>query len=176
MYLGTRRPNSHNVSVESLTTLSVDDTTSMRLEIPTKSLDFQKFCCPCDELCETKMNSSNLQRHVTDFHKTPIVSFGQSLAVIGLPLKPPIETACLILAQADHSFWIKLKYSDGQYFIGALMQNTEMESARYYLEVKIGNMESEKIHTKEIVTRCAVHSLQNASWKVSACYFESFWE
>lgn len=165
MFLGTRRPKSHNVSIESLNGLGIDDG-SIRLEIPTITKDFQQFCCPCDEQCEEKVYSSNLNRHVADCHKTPIISFGQSLAEIGLPPKPPIENACLVLTHDDQHFWIKLKFSNGQYFIAALMQNSPAEAFRYYLEVKIGNMESEKIRTKEIVTRCAVHSLQQMSWRV----------
>lgn len=140
----------------------------MRLEIPLSSREAKQYHCPYGEQCTEKLKASVLVTHVSQSHRTAVISFGEAYANIALPPRPPIDNAGLVLQLDDIQFWIKLKFEGGEYFIAALMQNSVTESAKYYLEVQVGNMTTEKILSKEIVTRCAVFSLEQRSWQVKS--------
>lgn len=141
---------------------------SVRLEIPLNSREAKQYYCPSGEHCTEKLSASVLATHVSQSHRTAVISFGEPYANIALPPRPPIDNASFVLQLDDIQFWIKLKFESGEYFIAALMQNSVSESVRYYLEVQVGNMTTEKILSKEIVTRCAVVSMEQKSWKVKS--------
>lgn len=99
-------------------------------------------------------------------HQKPIITFGTSFAEICLPPKPPVDSSCMVLLLDQKAFWLKLDVTSEQYFVTALIQGTDEEAARYFVEVKIGNNASCKIDKKEIVARCAVHSMETKAWQV----------
>lgn len=141
---------------------------SVRLEIPLSSREAKQYYCPYGVQCNEKLSASVLVTHVSQTHRTAVISFGEAFANIALPPRPPIDNASIVLQLDDVQFWINLKFECGEYFIAALMQNSVAESGRYYLEVQVGNMTTEKILSKEIVTRCAVVSMEQRSWKVKS--------
>lgn len=145
---------------------------NVRLEIPLSSRETKQYYCPYGEQCADKFSASLLATHVSQSHRTAVISFGDAFAKIALPPRPPIDNANLVLQLDDNQFWIKIKFESDEYFIVALMQNSVTESARYYLEVQVGNMTTEKILSKEIVSRCAVVSLEQKSWKVNLLMYK----
>lgn len=167
-HLGTRRPRSHNVSVESLNGMVTED--HLQLYVPSIKDEPILYYCPCHEQCNQKLKSSQLRKHITEDHQIPIISIGQSSAEIGLPPRAPIENACLTLLCDDQIVWLKLKCFSDEYFIAGLLENSINQSTRYYLEVKVRNITNEKILSKEIVSRCAIGSMQQHSWKVVVSY------
>lgn len=88
------------------------------------------LCCPCGEYCNDKIGgkeddldfatppsklsapclftASELDRHVTERHRTPIISFGTASAEISLPPRTPVDNACLVLVLDGRKFWLKL--------------------------------------------------------------------
>ena len=162
MFLGTRRPKSQNVSVESLTTFISEE--GLCLDVPT--IADNQYYCPCGSDCNHKLNAANIQRHIKTMHNTPIIAFGQSSAQLAMPPKIPVENACLILNKNNLKFWTKLIVCESKYFISSLVQASLEESAKYCLEVKISNETDGHKFAKEIVTRSIIHSLETKSWKV----------
>lgn len=167
-HLGTRRPRSHNVSVESLNSIMTTED-RLQLYVPSVKVEAPLFYCPCHEQCNQKLKSTQLRKHIIDHHNVPIISIGQSSAEIGLPPRAPVENAFLTLQCDGQIVWIKLASFSDEYFIAGLLENSLDLSARYYLEVKVRNVTNEKILSKEIVSRCAIGSLEQHSWKV--CFF-----
>ncbi len=160
-HFGTRRPLSHNASVESLPGATDD---LLQLIVPQNRE--KNYQCPCGDTCEEKIKSKSMRRHIINAHNIPIIDFGTSSATISLPPKTPVENSCLILVEDDISFYTKLELSDGDYFITTFAQADETECSKYYLEVKIGNaFPNDSIQSKEIISRSAVLSLEKSSWK-----------
>lgn len=138
----------------------------VRLEVPIKH-HAAAFFCPSGDLCDQKMKGHQIDGHITDVHQVAVIAIGQAAAVVDLPPRAPIADASLVLRLDDHRFWIKvwLSADQAEYFVTCLIQSGPNEAARYYLELTVGNANANKILSKEIVSRCAVHSLQQHSWK-----------
>ncbi|KAL1376898.1 hypothetical protein pipiens_004281 [Culex pipiens pipiens] len=173
-----RRPTSSlscNVSAESLS--SIPENGGLQLVVPS-SVNGQKqriagiesecsLCCPCGEYCNDKIGASELDRHVTERHRTPIISFGTASAEISLPPRTPVDNACLVLVLDGRKFWLKLisdPNSIGDIFISALFQGGEAESRNYALEVVIRKAGPNHILGKELISRSEVHPMQAKSW------------
>lgn len=115
------------------------------------------------------MKGGQIERHILDVHRVAVIAIGQSAAIVDLPPRAPIADASLVLRADECNFWVKLRLSGDQseYFVVAMMQSGAVEASRYYLELTVGNANVERILSKEIVSRCAVHSLEHCGWKVN---------
>lgn len=113
------------------------------------------------------MKGHQIERHITDVHKVAVITIGQPAAVVDLPPRTPIADGSLVLRLDDHYFWVKVSLSEDQseYFVACLVQNGTPAAGRYFLELTVGHANAGKIHSKEIVSRCAVYSLAQHSWK-----------
>lgn len=160
-HFGTRRPLSHNASIESLPGAADD---LLQLIVPQNRE--RNYQCPCGDACEEKIKSKSLRRHIISAHNIPIIDFGGSSATISIPPKIPVEKSCLILVEDDICFFTKLEFTEGDYFITTFAQTDETDSSKYYLEVKIGNASTgDSIQSKEIISRSVALSLEKNSWK-----------
>lgn len=152
---------SHNASIESLPGAADD---LLQLIVPENREKTYK--CPCGDDCEEKIKSKSLRRHIINSHNIPIIDFGNSSATISMPPRTPVEKSCLVLVEDEISFYTKLEFAAGDYFITTFGQTDEMECSKYYLEVKIGNATSnDTIRSKEIISRSVTLSLEMNSWK-----------
>nr|XP_029722762.1 uncharacterized protein LOC109397270 [Aedes albopictus] len=162
--LNTRRATSSlscNVSAESLSSIPEN---GIQITVPTQQTT---YCCPCGEYCNDKINASAVDHHVTDHHRTPIISFGTASAEISLPPRTPVDNACLVLILDGHKFWLKLisdSSSTGDIFISALLQGSESDCQNYALEVVIRKAGLHQIMGKELISRSEIHSMQTKSW------------
>ncbi|XP_037028688.1 uncharacterized protein LOC119068928 [Bradysia coprophila] len=164
-HFGTRRPLSHNASIESLPGAADD---LLQLIVPENRE--KKYQCPCGVVCEEKMTRKSMRHHIINTHHIPIIDFGTPSATIALPPRTPMENACLILVEDEICFYTKLELIEGDYFITTFAQTDEMECSKYYLEVKIGNSTAnDSIQSKEIISRSIVLSLEKNSWKCALC-------
>lgn len=152
-HFGTRRPLSHNASIESLPGVADD---LLQLIVPQNRE--KSYQCPCGNTCEEEIKSKSMRRHIINAHNMPIIDFGSSSATISMPPKTPVENSCLILVEDDICFYTKLELTEGDYFITTFAQADESECSKYYLEVKIG------IQSKEIISRSVTLSLEKNSW------------
>ncbi|XP_055615926.1 uncharacterized protein LOC129762014 [Toxorhynchites rutilus septentrionalis] len=166
--LNTRRPTSSlscNVSAESLSSIPEN---GIHITVPPNvHLQPATFCCPCGQYCSDRINASDLDRHVTDHHRTPIISFGTATAEILLPPRTPVDNACLVLILDGHKFWLKLisdPSSVGDIFISALGQGSEEDCRNYALEVVIRKAGLHQILGKELISRSEIHSMEGKSW------------
>ncbi|XP_058812670.1 uncharacterized protein LOC131677100 isoform X1 [Topomyia yanbarensis] len=167
--LSTRRQTSSlscNVSAESLGSIPEN---GVQIVVPGANSRQQgvTYCCPCGEYCSDKINVSELEQHVTEHHRTPIISFGTASAEISLPPRTPVDNACLVLILHGHKFWLKLISSPssvGDIFISALLQGDETECRNYALEVVIRKAGLHQILGKELISRSEVHSMEGKSW------------
>lgn len=146
-----------------------DNHNHFRLDIPShhqSTKDAALFGCPAGSACTAQLRGTQLVDHVGDVHRAAVVSFGDAAAaVIDLPPRQPLDGACLVLRLHDTRFWVRLHYADGEYLLAALAQADDTEAARYGLEVRIGVAAfGERVVTREIVSRCAVQSLQCRAW------------
>lgn len=159
-HFGTRRPLSHNASIESL------PGTADFLQLIVPQNHDKNYHCPCGVTCEEKIKTKSMRRHIINAHNIPIIDFGTSSATISMPPKTPVENSCLILVEDDICFYTKLELSDGDYFITTFGQTDETECSKYYLEVKIGNTaKNDSIQSKEIISRSVALTLEKNSWK-----------
>lgn len=164
-HFGTRRPLSHNASIESLPGAADD---LLQLIVPENSE--KSYQCPCGDTCEEKIKSKSMRRHIINTHHIPIIDFGTSSATISMPPKTPVENSCLILVEDDICFYTKLEFTEGDYFVTTFAQTDETECSKYYLEVKIGNaITNDSIQSKEIISRSVALSLETNSWKYALC-------
>lgn len=157
-HFGTRRPLSHNASIESLPGAADD---LLQLIVPQNRE--KSYQCPCGSTCEEKIKSKSMRRHIINAHNMPIIDFGSSSATISMPPKTPVENSLLILVEDDISFYTKLELTEGDYFITTFAQTDDTECSKYYLEVKIGT--NDTIQSKEIISRSVTLSLEKNSWK-----------
>lgn len=165
-HFGTRRPLSHNASIESLPGATDD---LLQLIVPQNRE--KNYQCPCGDTCEEKIKSKSMRRHIINDHNIPIIDFGTSSATISMPPKTPVQNSCLILVEDDICFYTKLEFTDGDYFVTTFAQTDEIECSKYYLEVKIGNAiaSDASIQSKEIISRSVALSLEKKSWKYALC-------
>ncbi|XP_055588392.1 uncharacterized protein LOC129740674 [Uranotaenia lowii] len=175
--LTTRRPTSSlscNVSAESLGSIPENGIQLVVPPVPTGNSEnghgpstVSELCCPCGDYCDDKLKASALERHVSERHGTPIITFGTSSAEISLPPRTPVDNACLVLILDGRKFWLKLisdPSSLGDIFISALLQGTEAECRNYALEVLIRKAGAHKILGKELISRSEVYSMECKSW------------
>lgn len=151
-----------------------DDSHIFRLDIP--SHQFQSapaateavlFHCPAGtSACTARLRGAQLADHVGEVHRAAVVSFGDAVAaVVDLPPRQPLDGSCLVLRLHDIRFWVRLHYADGEYVLAALAQASDTEAARYDLEVRVGMAAvGERVVAREIVSHCAVQSLQCRAW------------
>lgn len=134
----------------------------------------QLYGCPAGDHCDAKLRAVQLARHVGHTHGVPIVTFGgeaAATAVIDLPPRQPLDGACLLLTRTDEQLpvWVRLhRFAEtGDYLLAAMAQTNDTEAAKYYAEVRVGvagKMLEHGLVAREMVSRCAVQSLQRKAW------------
>lgn len=159
-----RRPRSCNVSTERLTQNHDDD---FQISIPVR-VEHVTYHCPYGQNCKIKLNPLQIQKHVSESHKVPVINFGTALAEITLPPKSPVENASLQLHEGTYTFWLRLICaSNGDLFTSAMIQGSKSDSEQFVLEVSLTNLSDSKIHRKELIARNEIFDMENFSWMVS---------
>lgn len=77
----------------------------------------------------------------------------------------------MVLTRTDEQLmvWVRLHRFEetGDYLLAAMAQTNEEEAAKYYAEVRVGvasQMLEHGVVSREMVSRCAVQSLQRRAW------------